>query len=145
MLRGDAAARVPHAEPAAAGLVGREHEDPHLPALLVVLDRVGEQVEDDLLEARAVRAHDTSLESRLVKLDPTRLGQGTHQRQAFPHQLRELHRFQRQVDPTRLDPGQVQYLVDQAEQVLSSLEDLVQAVLLVPRHPLLRLQQLGEA
>jgi len=114
--------------------------------LAVVLDRVREQVDEDLLHPGAIgldeersvglgKGHADAMLSRL-RLDHAL---------AFEHDFGQRHRFRRQRHLPGLDLREIEDFVDQLQQMPSCLEDLGDVVLLGGRRRWgLGLQQLGE-
>ena len=121
------------------------HDDRSL--LLVVLDRVGEQVDDNLLEAGPVCLD----EGRLVEAGKGHghaalLRLGLHHGLAFGHDLAQGHRLARDGHLAGFDHRQVEDLVDELQEMPSRPENLADASLLRVgwlRHG--RLHQLREA
>jgi len=109
---------------------GLPARDRHRALPAVVLDRVGEQVEDDLLEPLAV-GPDVALAQSLgwhLQPDAPLVDQGTDQVEGLMQDLGDRHRLDRQRHPARLDAADVQHLVDEVEQVPAPAEDLADAV-----------------
>lgn len=128
ILLTDADARVPHAAlqgEAAVGQRGDAHLEVHGPALRRVLDRVGEQVEEDLVEAHAVHEERRPFlgvheGEALLLLRAQGNGQGAHRL----FKLRERIRSRVQLQLAALDAGDVQHIAGQALQVLCGRGDL---------------------
>jgi hypothetical protein len=113
-----------------AGLAAQFHRT----AFAVVLDGVAQQVDEDLLDPRAVGAHVQCTQ----RADPghanaARAGLRFDHGQAVGQHLGQGHGLGRHRDLAGLDLRQVQDLVDQFQQVPAGLRDLVDAVLLVRR------------
>ena len=109
----------------------RDAVDDDRAADLVVLDRVRQQVDQDLLqpgaigldEQRVVEARKGDADAALLRL---RLDHGP----AFVHHFGQRDRLERQRQLARLDQREIEDFVDQVEQVPARLEDLVDAALL---------------
>jgi hypothetical protein len=115
------------------------------PGLAVVLDGVADQVDEHLTQAGPVGQHQAGVLGRAVlHRDPPGLGQRPDHRQDLRHHLRHGHRDRLQLQLTRLDPADVEQLVDQCDQVPAGAQDLGHRLLVLG---LLRLQleQLPEA
>ena len=117
-------------------------------ALAVVLDGVGQQVEQDLLEPLAV-AEDVGGAGhvRAGQHDVVRVGQRPDQADRLGGHVGQGDRLERQRQPPGLDGGDVQDLVDEAEQVPRPREDVAQVVALLVVHsfPTRRSSDLGRA
>jgi hypothetical protein len=128
-----------------SGQVQVEQDQVHAAALAVVLDRAGEQVEQDLLEPLAVAedvggARDVGADHH----DAVLVGQGPDQADRLGHDVGQGDRLQRQRQPPGLDGRDVQDLVDQGQQVPGPREDVAQVLALLVGQ-VVQLQQLGEA
>ena len=102
-------------------------------ARTIVLDRVGEEVQQDLFETLPV-GQDVSLRGTGclgVQLDVGFGGKGSDQVQRLLYHLVQRHRLERDRNLARFDPGDVQHLADQFEHVVPPLEDLIDALALV--------------
>ncbi len=143
-LRGDARSGVGHGD--AQPLVDDPlADDMDTAALAVVLDRVGQQVGQDLPEPLAVSEHIAVTGARRVhQQDAVLVGKGADQVDRLGHDVADADGLQRQRQPSGLDRGDVHDLVDQPEQVLGGGEDVAQAVALLALE-LVQLQELGEA
>src|SRR5689334_7014151 len=101
--------------------------------LRAVLDRVRQQVQKNLLQplpvAQAVDALD--LDRVDAQLEAVRVGEGSDEVDRLGERLVQGHRLEGYRQSPGLDPGDVQDLVDQAEQMTPSLEDLLDALLAV--------------
>ena len=99
----------------------------------VVLDRVGEQVDQHLLDALLVGEHPvipvTCETGRHV--DPALGGERSNEVERFFDHGFDPQRLQRHRQVTGLDTRQVEDLVDQAEEVSTATQDLVHALELV--------------
>ena len=112
----------------------------------VVLDRVRQQVEQDLLEPVAVgkrvavvpEAGDVEVDRDIALARDRR-----HEGHRLVGELGELYRLGRNGQPPALDAGDVQDLVDELEQVPSAAEDVVH-VLALPVTQIIELEELTE-
>ncbi len=132
----DTAAGIAHADPNA--LVGAALADyVNLPTVTVVLDRVGQQVQEHLFQPDRVR-HDVEageLVGLEIQVDFALLRQRRDPVHAVGENLLQRNRLERDVGLAGLDPRQVENLVDQRHQVLAGAIDFgrVGEVLLAER------------
>ena len=121
------------------------HSTRTLPPVAIVLDSVGDEVQQHLLEPLAIGAHICVVDARRVhrELDAARRGEGTDQVDDLAHHLADAHRLGRHVQAARLDARDVQHFVDQGEQVSAGFQNLV-ATLLHARRRRIQLDQLAE-
>jgi hypothetical protein len=138
-----------HAHPAIVGRVARRagaRREQHLATGPVVLDRVGQEVEQHLHQPLTVGAH-VAVGARIVRLvqaDAAPRRQRAHERRRLLQRVGQPHRLDGELLPPGLDAGDVEHLVDQRQQVLAGRQDVLHR--LVPaRLELGALQQLGEA
>jgi len=113
-------------------------------ALAVVLDGVGQEVQQHLLEPLAV-AEDVG-GARDVGTDQDDLvlvGQGPDQADRLGGDVGQGDRLQGQRQPSRLDGGDVEHLVDEAEQVPRPRHYVAEVVALLGVQ-VVQIQQLGE-
>src|ERR1017187_1893622 len=109
----------------ARGSVSLHH---HRSVRLVVLDRVGKKVDENLLQAgpigtnkaREVELGKGHLDAALLSL---RLDHGL----AFDHHFGQRRRFRRQRKPSGLDLREIQDFVDQLQEIPSRVENLIDA------------------
>ncbi len=116
-------------------------------AKLVVLDGVGKQVDEHLLEPGGVGLHATR-RGQLREAERHRAGRGQGRNQALAVQQHGVqgHGLHGQVRLAGLNGRQVQNVVDQVEQIPAALEDLFQAGLLARRgRRSARFHELGKA
>ena len=114
------------------------------PARSVVLDPVRQKVEEDLLDALPVRHDPFDLQIFDTDLDAALRGQGPDEVDDLRGHLVRRDRLDRERDPARLDPRDVQDLVDQIQQVPPTLQDLLDALALLVVEGA-QIQQLAEA
>ncbi len=115
--------------------------------LPVVLDGVGQQVQQDLLEPLEVGAHGTVTDPGLRRQESHAglVGQGLDHPQHFSHHLAQIHFLRgNHSRPPGLDAGDVEDLVNQGQQVPASLDDLLDAFALRVTQGV-HFQQLAEA
>ena len=100
-----------------------------VPAAVVVLDGVGDQVDQDLGEPLPVGV-DRQGRVRAVLDDPDRAfgGDRRHQLAGLLDERPDQDRLEREAQVTRFDPGDVDELVDQREQMTPGAEDALDAV-----------------
>jgi hypothetical protein len=114
---------------------GHFRPDHHHSASPIVLDRVREQVDEDLRESLFISQRKglrsaPFLEPQLISgfarhgLDEVHRG---------PNHFGERHRLDRKRHPARFDPREIQHLVDQAQQVFSPFQDVAGVALLLRR------------
>ena len=116
----DAQPRQCHA--ARCGGWQRVDQQPHL-APVGELDRVANQIEDHLLEPLAVDL-DPLVQRRIehrLELQPLGPRLRSHQGLDLGQQARQVDRMGRQLEPARLQLGQVQHIVEDGQQVLAGL------------------------
>ena len=113
-------------------------------AVAVVLHGVGQQVEQDLLEPLAVGVDVAMAPVRVDQLDLAGLGLGPDEVEALLDHQVQGDRLEGQGHGAGLDPGDVEHLVDELEQVAAALEDLAHGLDL-GLVQLLQLEELGEA
>jgi hypothetical protein len=113
----------------------------------VVLDRVGQQVDDHLTEAHPIGMDHrvACVATRIHDADPLLGGQGGDQRQALVDDRIQRHAAHRQLQVPGLDPAQVDQVVHQRQQMLPGPLDLAGVVAGGLRHMGIRAQQLREA
>ncbi len=105
------------------------------------LDRVREQVEDDLAEAPLV-AFDQVNAGRQLEREPDAVLRRrlAHHHDAALERFAQRERGDLELDLAGLDLGQVEHVVDQRQQMVAGREDVVQVLLLlgvdVAEHPL---------
>ena len=130
LLRRQARAGVPDADADAIRRArGALHDD--RAARLVVLDRVEQQVDQDLLDPGPVGFDEAGdLEARKGHADAALLRLRLDHGPALEHDLDQRDRLPRQRHLARLDQREIEDLVDQLQQVPAGLEDLVEASLL---------------
>ncbi|MEZ5263509.1 MAG: hypothetical protein R2755_17480 [Acidimicrobiales bacterium] len=139
----DAVTLVAHPQLHGAVLGRARHAD--RTARSVVLDGVAQQVEQHLQQPLAVgggealRWHRADVDAHAGPFGERR-GEAHRGGQCVAH----LDRLDREVDRARLDPGDVEDLVDQVEQVAAGPDDVLGGLLLVGGERL-ELQQLPEA
>ena len=93
------------------------------------LERVGDQVEQQLPDQPGVRP-EAQARLRLVdQLDPLVERHSPHRVEHLGDGVAEVHGLQDHLHPPRLDLGQVEDVVDQAEQVLAAAVDRLQELL----------------
>ena len=141
----DAEARVAHGQ---THLASRfvERQD-HL-AAIGELERVGEEVQEDLTHALRVAHHvDRGVRHVDAKLEILAAAQAIHLRGARARQLRQVHRGEADLEAAGLGLGQVEHVVDERQEVLAVALDPLQRlarpcaqVLLRRRH-----EEIGEA
>jgi hypothetical protein len=142
-LRRDALARVRDRDTEGTRR-GRFAGDPHLPADPIELDGVGEQVQEYLLQALAVRLHgDLERIRRVDQVDALLVGDGTNQLERFVEDLPDVDRLERQRHPAGGDLLDVEDLIDEIQQVRPRLQDLQDRSALSLRERL-HLEQLSE-
>ncbi len=100
----------------------------------VVLDGVGQKVDENLLQPRPVGVDEVrDLELGKGHADTALLRLRLYHRLAFAHDLGQRYRLQRQRQLPRLDQREIEDFVDQVQQVPSCLENLIDAALLRDR------------
>jgi len=134
LLRGrEPRAGVAHADADRLGC-GERALHRHVAARLVVFDGVEQQVDEHLLEPRAVGLHAARLlQPGKDHADAALLRLRLHHGPAFGQHLGQRHRLARQRELAALDEREVQDFVDQLEQVPAGFEDLLDAALLSRR------------
>jgi hypothetical protein len=120
--------------------------DADVAPMAAVLDGVGGQVQQHLLEPLVVGLDGPAAVARRRGLDgdPAFGGQRPDQVDGVLDDLEHVHRLGRERQAAGLDSGDVQDLVDQAEQVPPAAQDVVDALGLLLAE-LLELEQLPEA
>src|SRR5687767_3554645 len=120
-----------------------------MPAGLAVLDRVRSEVHQDLREPRPVGydPRDRIWKHRRLDLD---LGSSRHRLERGDDLLQHLtdtDRLDRDRDPTGLDLRQIEDIIDQAQQVLTSAEHMLKPIDLafIERVLSIALEQLGKS
>ena len=142
-LRGDAGARVGHGQTASARR-GRVARDGHRALRAVVLDRVGEKVQQHLLQSLTI-GHDVPVPpDGLREADAAGGRLGPDEIERAPDDLAGLDRLERDREFPGLDARDVEDLVDEPQQMPTSFEDVRDAVALLRRLDV-ELQELGEA
>ncbi len=123
----DADAVVLDADEVTLGLALDAHHD--APVLRRELDRVGEQVPQDLLEPQGVGAHRGHRlgQGREQQPDAARLGHQPDRLDRALDHLRERDGLQVQRERPALEPGDVEQVVDEGEQDSRRLPDLPDA------------------
>ena len=143
---GDAPAGVVHLEPQPARRRGRVRKRDR-PPLAVVLDRIGEKVQQHLLDPLRI-GQDVLLggsgHSIAEEPDVPLGGERFHQVEGFSHDFPHRNRLRGDGQAARLDARDVQHLVDQPEEVASPLHDISDALALLGAQGI-HLQYLGEA
>ena len=132
--------------PGAVGLVGGEGKLNAAP-LSVVLDGVGQQVDERLFQSGRVSVH-IGQRWRLLELqsDATALRFHFDHCLALQQYRRNRHVLHLELQLARFDDGQVQDFIDQLQQIPAGFENLLQAALLPRRgHRVAGLQQLRKA
>ncbi len=124
----------------------RAHGD--VPAVRTELDRVGQVVEQRLLQSRGVDHDGRNLRRDLdAQGQPLALQQREQHAAHIVDQLGELHRFREEFELARFDLRQVQDIVDQLQQVAPAGPDVPDELPLLrglDGHPV-HAQQVGEA
>ena len=148
VLVAQALAFIAHAQPDA--VVGLAALQCHCAAGPVVLDRIADQVQQHLHQARAIGLHGQAWAGCGPvprDLHALALTQGLHQGQRLAHQRFQVYGLQFHRKPAFLDTAQVQQAVDQVEQMTRPGQDFVDFEFLRRRQgPLLVAgQQLPEA
>ena len=121
----DACAGVGHCHPhRSAFRLG--DRDPHGATFPVVLDRVGDEVEQHLLQAQRVdkRASARGFRVCLLETDAALCRERLCEREDLVDGLADLDRLDREGDPPGLDPGDVEQFVDESQQVLATAQDV---------------------
>ena len=112
------------------------------------LDGVGQVVVEHLLEA--CRVEHQAVQRRIdvdFKVQLLVHQHAVEYRADIAHQAAQVHRLGAEVELARLDLGQVEHVVDQAQQVVAAAADVAQELLMLGRchRHSARVQQLGEA
>ena len=97
----------------------------HAALTSVELDRVGQQIQDHLLQSKVVGQHRVVEGVAEADADVSLAGLGTDDVEAFAHEFVEQNRLGRESDVARFDARDVEDLVDQRQQMLTGLEDVV--------------------
>ena len=139
LLLGDADARVPHAD--LRPVAGPPGLDRHRPSVGRELHRIGEQVQDHLLELAFIGLRHA--EARLdVARERDRVAGGAlaNHRDAVLDQVRQEDRFEVDLHLARLDLRQIENLVDQLEQMAPRVADVTDVLVLslveLAEHPI---------
>ena len=116
-------------------------------ARAVVLDGIGQQVDEHLFQARMVRHDkDRMLEMREGHFDPALLRQGPDHGLAFKQHRCQGDGFEREQQPPGFNHREVEDFIDQLEQVPACMKDLVNAApLRGGRRRLIGLHELSKA
>ena len=130
LARGQALAGVLHANSQFPGIVGIDRKA-HAAAVAVVLDGVGEQVDQCLLQAGSVSVHQAQRWHVLeMKADATALGVNLDHGLALQQYAGHRHTLHQQLHLARFDNGQIENFIDQLQQVPARFQNLIQAALL---------------
>ena len=107
--------------------------DVHVALRPVVLDGVRHQVEQHLLQPRAVGHHKTRAADFAlhVHVDAVGARQRVHQTHALLQQLGQLYRLERHLQLAGFDQRQVEHFVDQVQQVARAAQDLAHVLTLL--------------
>ena len=97
----------------------------HAAARAVVLERVGQQVDQRLAQPRRVRHH-MQVERALLDAQRVLLLQRRQHRQRLRHQRLQRHRLQRDAHLAAFECRQAQHVVDQRQQMLPGAADVFQ-------------------
>lgn len=99
--------------------------DGYLAVWAVILDGIGNQIDQDLFESGAVGHGGQSSWFRGLKAqrDLVLVSQWLHQRDDFVYQGDQLHRFIGQRKTSGFDPGQIENLIDQIQQMVPGPDD----------------------
>ena len=116
----DAQAAVAHAD-AREALI-RSRRDGHRSAAGRILDRVGEQVGDHLADAIAVPDQRQRM-TRRGELEPVTRGLRREEVHLLLQELVQVERFEREREAPRLQPLQIEEVVDQPGQALGLADD----------------------
>ena len=122
ILRRDPDSRVHHRDLDGRRLALSGHR--HRPILRRELDRVRDQVQQHLLQLSGVGDHVSRARDLGADVDPLLLRQRLHEVQDLRHDCLDLDRLQAQLHLSCLDLGQVEDVVDQAEEMLAARMDL---------------------
>src|SRR6266699_327037 len=130
LLRSQSCARVPDADPdALRGARGAFHH--HGSACLVIFDRVGKKVYENLLYPGRVGIDEARIfEAGKAHADPALLRLRLDHRLALEHDPVQRHRFPGNRKLAGLDEREIENFVDQLQQIPPCLENLVDARLL---------------
>src|SRR6185369_11712682 len=91
----------------------------------VIFDRVGKQVDQNLLDPRSIGMNEErNFEPGETYIDAAFLRLWFNHLLTFEHDIDQRHRFQRQRQPARLDQREIENFVDQLQQIPSRLENL---------------------
>jgi hypothetical protein len=98
-------------------------------AIPVVLDGVGHQVEQHLLEPLAIGMHVAARDIRRVRAqrDLARRGERTDEIERLAHDVGDGHGFGGEMQDARLDARDIEHFVDERQQVATGLENVVGA------------------
>jgi hypothetical protein len=141
--RRDARARVGDGDADARPVARPRGDDGDLPAGQVVLDRVGEQVDEDLPQPLGVGVQAQARVDAALDPELPLGGVRGHERERVVDHLRERDLRGAQAELALLDARDVQDLVDEPHEMLAGLRDVVQALPVAP--VVLELEELGEA
>src|SRR4029079_9354156 len=94
------------------------------------LHRIGQQIDDDLLDRAAVGDHGSRALDIGVQREILVLGASRHDAQRFRQYLRKIERLHVELHAAGFDLRHVEYVVDDFEQIFAAGQDVV-AVLLV--------------
>jgi hypothetical protein len=129
------------ADAQADAAIARSRLHQHVAAFAVVLDGVGQQVQQHLAQARGIAAGH-AVDGAAAQPDLALAGQALDQRQGLGHQGGQRHRLGRDRNLPAFELGQVEHVVDQRQQMLAGRADLLQAPpARVGRHLLAIVQQ----
>ena len=144
LFRCDAGAGIVHVDPHPT-LGGFLDGEIHQASLPIVLDRVGKEIQEHLLETLTVAHHEAGGETGRPtrEADVFSGGQGGDQVEALPDHLGDRHRLDGDGQPALLDSCDVQHFVDEVEQVPPPLEDMLDALALLGAQGV-HLEQLGK-
>ncbi len=103
----------------------------HRPTGAVILHGIAQQVEQDLLEPLAVGDHVLAAPCRLLaaQVDPLLGRERLDEVADLVNDLTDVDRLGRELEAPGLDAGNIQNLIDEVKQVVSGLEDLIDALL----------------
>ena len=142
LLGGEAAAGVAD-EQRHEGL-SRTRRECDLALRPVVLDGVGQQVDEHLAQARRVGEHATRCRLQL-QMDLVLRRERFDERQRLGENLIQHDGLQVKLEPSRFETGQVERVIDQRQQVFAGRANMAQMRgLLVAQRVVTVLQQLGE-
>ena len=99
--------------------------DHHLAAVRREFHRVGQQIDDDLLDRAAIGHHRNAAVDIGVERQVLVLGAAGHHAQRFRQRLRQIERLQVELHPAGLDLRHVEDVVDDFEQIVAAGQDVV--------------------